>query len=330
MNTAKVIVFGGAGFIGSHLLALLKKEGRYQELHSVDIVQPRFETEGVLYHTFDIRNPIPTDLTGPGPADIYNLAAIHTTPGHEDWEYFWTNVLGAVNVCEYASSVGSEYISFTSSISVYGATELPKDEASKHEPTSAYGRSKWQAERIHAMWQGEKSNSRRVTIVRPAVIYGLGERGNFTRLARLLERGRFVFPGRTDTVKASGYVKDLVRSLLYVSHLNDGIFEYNFAQYQQYSTKEICGAFSSVAGYKEPRIVVPMWLMLSAALCFEGLGHLGLKTGINRARIYKLVNSTNIVPKRLRESGFQFQFDLRSSLRDWDEDSKARGLRSFF
>jgi nucleoside-diphosphate-sugar epimerase len=330
MNTTKVIVFGGAGFIGSHLLALLKKEGRYQELHSVDIVPPRFATEGVSYHTFDIRNSIPSDLTGPGSGDIYNLAAVHTTPGHEDWEYFWTNILGAVNVCKYASSIGAQYIAFTSSISVYGATELPKDEGSKLEPSSAYGRSKWQAERIHAMWQAEKSTSRRVTIVRPAVIYGLGERGNFTRLARLLERGRFVFPGRTDTVKASGYVKDLVRSLLHVRHLNEGIFEYNFSQFKQYSTKEICAAFSSVAGYDEPRIVVPMWLMLTAAFCFEVLGHLGLKTSINRARIYKLVNSTNIIPERLHESGFQFQFDLPSSLRDWDQDSKAQGLRSFF
>jgi len=60
------------------------------------------------------------------------------------------------------------------------------------------------AERIHRLWQTEGAASRRLTIVRPGVIYGLAEGGNFTRLARALKHRRFVFPGRTDTIKAHG------------------------------------------------------------------------------------------------------------------------------
>ena len=40
-GTAKAIVFGGAGFIGSHLLARLTKDSHYTELYSVDIAKPR-------------------------------------------------------------------------------------------------------------------------------------------------------------------------------------------------------------------------------------------------------------------------------------------------
>lgn len=60
------------------------------------------------------------------------------------------------------------------------------------------GWSKWLAEGIHRAWRDEDP-TRRLVIVRPGAIFGPGEGGNFTRMARLLERGLFVFPGRTDT-----------------------------------------------------------------------------------------------------------------------------------
>jgi NAD dependent epimerase/dehydratase family enzyme len=50
----------------------------------------------------------------------------------------------------------------------------------------------------------------------------------------------------------------------------------------------------------------------------------GIKTGINRERIRKLWFSTNILPKRLIESGFRFDYDLISSLSDWKRDSSIK------
>src|ERR1700761_4150588 len=119
MSIKKAVVFGGSGFIGCHLLKRLAAEGAYQELYSVDITEPRFVIDGVKQIKFDIRNPVPADLCGEGPFDIFNLAAVHTTPGHEDWEYFWTNVNGATNVCRFASDVDAERLLFTSTMMVY-------------------------------------------------------------------------------------------------------------------------------------------------------------------------------------------------------------------
>lgn len=98
--------------------------------------------EGIEYIHHDVRQPIPLDLGRSGPSDLFNLAAIHTTPGHPDGDYYNTNVLGAVNVCKFASETGSQNIAFTSSISVYGPSELPLDEDTPPAPVSAYGRSK--------------------------------------------------------------------------------------------------------------------------------------------------------------------------------------------
>jgi nucleoside-diphosphate-sugar epimerase len=207
---------------------------------------------------------------------------------------------------------------------VYGPTEAPKDEDAALEPVNAYGRSKVLAEGIHRSWQAERSDKRRLTIVRPGVIYGLAERGNFTRLSQALKGRRFVYPGRTDTIKACGYVDDLVSSMIMMGEHNEGIFLYNFCHPQRYTSADICAAFSRIAGYPAPRLVVPFWLLGFVALGFEALSALGVKTDINRARVRKLYQSTNMVPRRLQQSGFNYRYDLPTGLAAWKQSSRVQ------
>ncbi|UPK33901.1 NAD-dependent epimerase/dehydratase family protein [Bradyrhizobium sp. 186] len=322
-NPTQAIVFGGAGFIGTHLMTRLVVSRSYNRIVSVDIGKPRAQVDGVEYVHHDVREPIDPKLGGGMPADIFNLAAIHVTPGHPEGDYYYTNVLGALNVCRFAKETGSRNVIFTSSISIYGPTEAPLDEDATPAPVSAYGRSKFSAEAIHRLWQSEAPD-RRLTIVRPAVIYGRYERGNFTRLSRLLERRAFIYPGRTDTIKSCGYVKDLVSSMLFMALRNDSLSIYNFCYEHRYTIGEICSAFSQAADYAKPTITIPIWLMNLAVLPFEILHAVGIKTGINRDRIRKLWFSTNILPKRLVASGFRFDYDLASSLAEWKQESSIK------
>ena len=318
-----VLVVGGAGFIGSHLLRLLAASGEYERMVSADIdSKPRFEVAGVEYKYADVRHPLASDLCQ-GVTEIYNLAAVHTTPGFADWEYYWTNVLGATHVADYARRQDVNKIVFASSIAVYGPTEEIKGEDSAPAPEIAYGCSKLCAEKIHQQWQAERPEERRLVVVRPAVIYGYTERGNFTRMANLLSKGRFVFPGRTDTIKSCGYVKDLARSMPFMLERCEGVTTYNFCHATQYTTAEICQSFARVAGFAPARLVVPLGAMLFAGWVFEMLSRVGLKTSINRARVLKLVRSNNIVPRRLQEAGFKYDYDLDASLADWMKDSPA-------
>lgn len=322
MTLKNAIVFGGAGFIGSHLLRELAESGAYAELVCADITPPRFRVDGVRYVDCDVREPISETLSFKVD-EIYNLAAVHTTPGHEDWEYYWTNALGATHVTEYARKVGCKTILFTSSIAVYGPSEEAKDENSILEPESAYGRSKLIAEKIHRNWRAERPDERRLVVVRPAVIYGYTERGNFTRLARLLARKRFVYPGRKDTIKSCGYVRDLVGSFAFMLAQPEPEITYNFSHPERYTAEDICKAFSRVGGYDLPTRVLPLGLMMPAAQGFEVLGAIGLKTPINRARILKLNRSTNILPAALQARGFQYRYSLDSALADWKAMSSA-------
>lgn len=315
MTERTAVVFGGAGFIGTHLLRDLVASGRYSAVVSCDIRDPRRPVEGVDYRYCDVREPI--DPAALGAADeIYNLAAVHTTPGHEDWEYYWTNVLGATHVCAYADAVGTPVMVFTSSISVYGPCEQPKDEASVLEPNSAYGRSKFQAEEIHRAW-AQAGASRKLRIVRPAVVFGPGEGGNFTRLAGLLKKRRFLYPGRKDTIKSCGYVGELVRMIDFSLARDEKELTFNFAYPERYSTEDICAAFDRVAATGMPLGVMPLPVMLAGGLAFEILGLLGYRTSVNRARVLKLVNSTNIVPQVMPALGYTYETDLEEALRRW-------------
>jgi nucleoside-diphosphate-sugar epimerase len=47
-----------------------------------------------------------------------------------------------------------------------------------------------------------------------------------------------------------------------------------------------------------------------------------LKNDINRARIRKLYQSTNMIPKRLEEAGFRYGYDLVAGLSAWKKSSR--------
>ncbi len=309
------VVFGGAGFIGRHLIASLLARG-YGEVVSADLLVPAEPVPGVRYVTCDVRQPIPADLAASAPDEVYNLAAVHQTPGHADNEYFETNVPGAQNILDYCRSQGTEKVCFTSSIAVYGPGEAPRDEESPLAPVSAYGRSKREAELLHIAWAAE-TETRRLVIVRPAVIFGPGEGGNFTRLAGALRRRIFFYPGRRDTIKACGYVGELVNSMRFAMERGEERFVYNFCYPRDYTIQDICEAFREVAGSPAPLGALPLGPLLAVARFFELLAMAGLKTGIHRARVLKVVQSTHIIPKTLVEAGYGYETDLAEGLRRW-------------
>jgi GlcNAc-P-P-Und epimerase len=121
------LLLGGAVFIGSHLLSHFASSGKYEKLVSGDIRSPRFVAPGVEYVEVDARKCLPDDIC-PGVTEIFNLAAVHTAPEHEDWEYFWTSVLGAIHGSDYAYRSGPRNVIFTSLISVYRESDV-------HEPS---------------------------------------------------------------------------------------------------------------------------------------------------------------------------------------------------
>ena len=331
------IIFGGSGFIGTHLIHLLKSEvvNDGDKIYDLDIVMPGEEgvvpgivekNDGVEYIRLDVRKPIDFDFIPTENDVIFNLAAVHRTPGHEDIEYFETNIKGAENVVDFAEKYGIKKILFTSSIAPYGAAEQLKEETTLPTPNTPYGISNLVAEKIHEKWQAVDAD-RELTIVRPGVVYGKGEHGNFTRLYWGQRKRYFFYPGRKDTIKACIYVKELVRFMKYRMIDNNfvGVDVFNCTFEPAYNIEQICNEMQKATDMKRFIPLVPSGLLMFAASVLGPIG--GKKIGLHPARVKKLMISTNICGKKLAECGYKFYYTFEESLRDWYEDCGREGLQ---
>lgn len=331
------IIFGGSGFIGTHLIHLLKSKcvKDSDKIYDLDIVMPGEEgvvpgvvekNDGVEYIRLDVRKPIDFEFNPTSDDIIFNLAAVHRTPGHEDHEYFETNIRGAENVVAFAEKYGIRKILFTSSIAPYGASEELKTEDTLPTPNTPYGISKLVAEKIHIGW-AEKDQSRELTIVRPGIVYGKGEHGNMTRLYKGIKGRYYVYAGRKDTIKACIYVKELVLFMKYriIDHSFPGVDIINCTFEPAYTIEQICEAMKASTDLKGLKILmVPSWMLMTAARVLGPIG--GKKVGIHPARVKKLMVSTNISGKKLSETDYRFHYSLKKSFADWYKDCNKEGL----
>ncbi len=314
-----VIIFGGSGFIGSHLINNLLTAG-YKTIISVDIKKPRVKKEGVEYIQADVRDLSSLSLNEKNIGTIYNFAAIHTTPGHESHEYYETNILGANEITKLAESNGINEVVFTSSISVYGPGENRKTEASTPAPVSSYGFSKMMAEQIHYAWHERNKNSKLI-VVRPAVVFGPGEGGNFTRLASLLDKGFFIYPGRKDTIKSCIYVDDLLYSIEHARNKNTNFILFNGAYTKRYTLENIVNTFEKQHFPKVKTMLFPKSVMLAGASLLKVINFLDI--GIHPERILKLIHSTDVYPQWLEDEGLIFENGLEIALDKWAQNTNG-------
>jgi len=311
-------VFGGAGFVGTHLLERLRRNGA-GALFCVDAQAPVQAVAGVTYLKHDVRDLSSLRFEQAVPL-VFNLAAVHTTPGHAPWEYYDSNVRGAIQIARFARAHQTQKICFTSSISIYGPTEDPKDEQSIPAPSSDYGRSKLMAEQIFTDWAAEV-DARSLVISKPAVVFGRGEGGNFTRLARLLKGGFFVYPGRKDTIKSCIYVEDLIDWMLFATQKPEKMIVFNGAFHERYTIEAIVEAFRKVAFPNAKSFVLSARVLKLLAGLLRPLSAAGL--GVHPERIEKLMVSNNILPGWAVENGLPTRERLTQSLTLWRDATKG-------
>ncbi|MCG8496287.1 MAG: NAD(P)-dependent oxidoreductase [Enterobacterales bacterium] len=329
------VIFGGTGFIGSFFARFLLEESIYEKVYLFDhepISGKPFVyrkgmlsgMNGVVEVVGDVRALIdwfPEEPVGL----VANFAAVHREPGHEDYEYYETNLLGAENVCAWADKVGCKNLIFTSSIAPYGPSESPKDEQSLPVPVSAYGGSKLVAEEIHQKWLAADAGNRHLVIVRPGVVFGPGEGGNVSRLIKAVLNRYFFFMGNRNTRKAGTYVKELCAAMCWVldKQIEEGrhFSLFNMSMNPGPSIEEYVEAVASVSGRKVWVPSVPYGLLLIVAYGIDAFAKpFGIKHPFSPVRIRKLVRSNNIEPSFLAENGYQYRYSLVSAFADWRKE----------
>lgn len=329
------VIFGGCGFIGSFFSQWLIENSLFKKVYIFDLValsdkRSRFleNNLGNLDHIHQITGDVRDDISWFPPekvALIANFAAVHREPGHEDDEYYETNLLGAENVCRWAERVGCNKLIFTSSIAPYGPSESPKDEGSLPVPVSAYGGSKLVAEQIHQKWLAADESNRHLVIVRPGVVFGPGEGGNVSRLIKAVLNRYFFYMGNRDTRKAGTYVKELCAAMCWV--LDKQIAEgknfslFNMSMNPGPSIEDYVVAVANVAGKKVWVPSVPYSVLLLIAYGIDAFARpFGINHPFSPVRIRKLVRSNNIEPRFLVENGYPYRYSLESAFADWRKE----------
>jgi UDP-glucose 4-epimerase len=170
----RILVTGGAGFIGFHLCKKLSDFTSnltiYDNLSSGKMENVK-QTPKAHFVKADILNP--KKLGAQEKADlIYHLAAQVVVPYSMEnpVEDFETNARGTLNVLEKARKDDARLV-FASSAAVYGnTTKLPTPESYGFNPASCYGLSKVVGEQYCNMYS--KQYGLDITVVRFANVYG--------------------------------------------------------------------------------------------------------------------------------------------------------------
>ena len=330
------VIFGGTGFIGTYFALELIQEKNYSKVYLFDIapicetrflplLKPYLDRGQLIYQPCDVRKAIGEQIiiAESEVKLIANFAAIHREPGHQAEEYYETNLLGADNVCTWANAVHCKNIIFTSSIAPYGPSETPKTEKSLPVPISAYGGSKLAAEKIHIAWQRDDKDNKRLTIVRPGVVFGAGEGGNVSRLIKAVLGCYFFYMGNKHTRKAGTYVKELCRAMCWVhdSAKDDrNIRLFNMSMNPGPSMEEYVNTICEVAGVNRFVPSVPFAVLYPASFLVEAIAKIvRVNQPISPVRIKKLVRSNNILPEYLEKQGYEYRYTLKSALQDWKQ-----------
>lgn len=328
LKKSKCVVFGGTGFIGSHFAEYLINNKLVDEVYLADIRPMRpflsFDKNRIRYIELDVRKPIDAQALPGNVTLAANFAAVHREPGHEDGEYYETNLYGAENICAWAEAVDCNHIIFASSIAPYGPSEVTKDESSLPVPVSAYGGSKLVAEKIHMCWQNGDSENRHLVIVRPGVVFGPGEGGNVSRLVKAVLHRYFFYMGNKVTRKAGVYVKELCNAMWWVLQRQDATGEhvslFNMSMNPGPTIQDYADTVCKVAGVKRWIPSAPYRVLWVTAYLIEMFARpLGIKHPFSPVRIRKLVRSNNILPGYLIKNDYPYRYTLEAAFVDWKQ-----------
>ncbi len=264
-KNGKSVVTGGAGFIGSHLVEALLKEGVdvtvYDDFSAGRQNAALLKSEGAKIVAGDIRNRALVEKTLRGADAVFHLAAINRAQRSiaRPLEANAVNVDGTLNVLEAARRHDVEKLVFASSSSVYGGGTRKLSEDLKLRPLHPYGVGKLAGEeycRVYDELYGLRSVS-----LRYVSVFGPRQRADMEYAAvipkfvgAILARKPLTVYGSGEQTRQFTFVRDTVDATLAAwkakpsSRVWGDVF--NVAAAEETSVNEIVAALEELAGEK--------------------------------------------------------------------------------
>jgi NADH dehydrogenase len=246
-----ILVTGGTGFVGGHLIRRLRQEGlpvRTLARHP-DRAQP-LKDLGVEVVLGDISEKVSLEKAAEGIERVIHLVGIiQETSGVT---FRGVHVEGTRNVIEAARKAGVRHFFHQSALGTRPGAK------------SEYHRTKWEAEEL------VRQSGIPHTILRPSLIYGLGD-GFTIRLSEMLKLVP-VIPvigsgkSRVQPVYIDDVVSCMVKAVTGDAFLNE---IYEIGGPDQLTYEEVTKAIAEAMGIKRPAVHVPLFFMKPIARALE-------------------------------------------------------------
>jgi nucleoside-diphosphate-sugar epimerase len=206
----RVIVTGGSGFIGTHLISHLVGQGH--QVLNLDKAQPLKPKQAAFHRRIDILDAatVRTAFESFGPQWLFHLAArTDCDEATTVEEGYSVNTVGTINVLSAAAACKSlEKVLVTSSQYVCRPGHKPSGDKD-YCPHTVYGWSKVETERatrlarLSCPW----------VIVRPTNVWGPWHMRYRRQVWWVIRRGLYLHPGGPPIVRSYGYVGNVVRQM---------------------------------------------------------------------------------------------------------------------
>ncbi|NJD18930.1 MAG: NAD-dependent epimerase/dehydratase family protein [Gemmatimonadetes bacterium] len=271
----RVFLTGGTGLLGSHIAALLVREG-----HEVVALCRRgadaafLESVGCGLATGDVTDASSSlePLMG-GCCHVVHGAALVYTGG--DWEAIRrVNVDGTRNVLEAAARASVSHVVHISSVAVYGTVEGRADERSPVDtPIPAadyYARSKREAERVARGVEREEGLP--VTVLRPSAVYGERDRLMTQRIARMLRGPVSFLLGSGRNTIPTVYAGNVAEAVLLALAAGRGGATYDVGLDHPLTQRALLEGIAEGLGHRPVLLPVPAAAVRVAADVLQALG----------------------------------------------------------
>lgn len=311
----KIALLGGSGFIGTEFV---RQFGNEHDIRIGDMEQSKAYPD--LWQKCDLRDKDTIRKTCDGVDVIINLAAVHRDDVRPLTLYHDVNVQGSQNICDVADELGIKHQIFTSSVAIYGFQEGEPDESAPHNYFNKYGETKSKGEdRYNAWYEDGKTQDKTLTVIRPTVVFGAGNRGNVYNLLKQLASGAFMMIGNGRNRKSMCYVENVTAFIGHALYFKQGHEVYNYIDKPDFEMNNLVSIVRQAVGKGEgvgPRL--PHWLGYLAGAGFDMLAFITRRTfPISRIRIQKFCsNSVFSAQKAHTTCGFTAPVKLEKALAD--------------
>lgn len=268
-----VLVTGATGFVGKNLVRLLAENGYIVNA----LARESSNTASIAkycnkIYTGDIKSRPALDQATAGCDMVFHLASMLQGAEQADSEFWNVHVEGTRNVFEASIANNVPVVVHCSTIGVLGSTKgnVPDDETSPYNATDIYQVTKCEAEKLALEYYA--SGKVRGNVIRPASIFGPGD-FRLLKLFRSVARKRFVMIGKGKKFIHFVYVKDLARAIMTAGQKADTVNGEVFiiAAKRYLALREFIGIIASKSGGRLPRFYVPVWPVMTAAICCEAI-----------------------------------------------------------